>query len=110
MVDRIFRGITTYVVDCNKIWRWQNVKYYDAWDYENAGANAVILRPKINQWWFVRNIDYESYNTESMISKTSAEDFISNDESIKRKGLDASVQADAIRSKHLKKMYRKKRK
>lgn len=110
MVDRIWRGITTYVVDCNKIWRWQNIKFYDAWDYENAGANAVILKPKINQWWFVRNIDYQSYNTESMISKSSAEDFISNDESIKRKGLDASVQADAIRTRHLKKMYRKQRK
>ena len=66
MVDRIFRGISTYVADCNKIWRWQNLKYYDAWDYENAGANAVILKPKINKWWFVRNADYDSYDTSRM--------------------------------------------
>lgn len=101
MVDKLFRSITTNAIDCKKIWRWQNVKYYDAWDYENA-VNPQILKPLSNRWWFVRNADYDSYDTESMVQKNTAENFISNEESIVRKGLDASVNADAIRTGRLK--------
>lgn len=101
MVDKLFRSITTNAIDCKKIWRWQNVKYYDAWDYENA-VNPQILKPLSNRWWFVRNADYDSYDTESMVQKNTAENFISNEESIVRKGLDASVNADAIRNGKLK--------
>lgn len=108
MVDKLFRSITTNAIDCKKIWRWQNVKYYDAWDYENA-VNSQILRPKLNKWWFVKNIDYDSYNTELMVSKDSAENFISNNESIIRKGLDVSVNYDAIQDKHIRKSARVKR-
>lgn len=108
MVDKLFRSITTNAIDCKKIWRWQNVKYYDAWDYENA-VNSQILRPKLNKWWFVRNIDYDSYDTELMVSKDSAENFISNNESIIRKGLDVSVNYDAIHDKHIRKSARLRR-
>ena len=36
MVDKIWRSICTNVKDCNKIWRFQNIKVYDAWEYEQA--------------------------------------------------------------------------
>ena len=108
MVDKLFRSITTNAIDCKKIWRWQNIKYYDAWDYENA-VNSQILRPKANIWWFVRNKDFNSYDTEMMISKTSAEEFISNQESIVNKGLEVSVNYEAIREKRLKRSIRDRR-
>lgn len=96
MVDKLWRSITTNVYDCNKIWRFQNMKVYDAWDYEN-GMNPQLLQNKGNIWWFVINNDYNSYDTSEMIMKGSAEDFISNEEAIVRKGLDSTVNEQAIR-------------
>lgn len=96
MVDKLWRSITTNVYDCNKIWRFQNMKVYDAWDYEN-GMNPQLLQNKGNIWWFVKDADYNSYDTSEMIMKGSAEDFISNEEAIVRKGLDSVVNEQAIR-------------
>ena len=95
MVDKIFRSITTNVYDCNKHWRFQNMKLYDAWDYEN-GINPQLLQAQANIWWFVKNRDYDSYDTSQMIQKGDAEKFISNDEVLVRRGLDLMVNEDAI--------------
>lgn len=95
-VDRIFRSITTDIYDCNKYWRFQHMVRYDAWDYENA-MNFSMIRPTNNVWWFVTNKDFESYDTKQMISRKSAEDFISNEETIVRVGLDNMSNPDAVR-------------
>lgn len=102
MVDKLFRSITDYVIDCNKYWRFQHCELFDAWDYENA-MNRDILRRKQNIWWFVKNQDYNCYDTSEMISKCSADDFLSNDQALVRKGLDLVVNDKAIRYTHLKK-------
>ena len=109
MVDKLFRSITTQVVDCNKYWRLQHMVYYDAWDYENA-MNVQLIKQQFNVWWFVKNKDFNCYDTEQMISKNMAEDFISNEESLTRIGNDNIVNADAIRkpSKRLKKARKRK--
>lgn len=108
MVDKIWRSITTNVFDCNKIWRLQHVSCYDAWDYENA-MNTQMIRRMSHHWWFVRDIDYNSYDTSQMIDKQKAADFISNEESIVRKGLDSAVNELAVSkpSKKLKKFRKK---
>ena len=90
MVDKLFRSITTWVVDCNKFWRLQSNRFYDAWEVENA-TSTNILKWKGNRWWFVKNHDYACYDTFQMISKNSSKEFISNDETIRRKGLESSV-------------------
>lgn len=95
MVDKIWRSITTHVIDCNKLWRLQHNTYYDAWEYENAMNTSLINRIG-HFWWFVKDVDFDSYDTSQMISKTSASDFISNEESIVRKGLDSVVNEKAI--------------
>ena len=77
MVDKLFRSITTNVINCNKFWRFQHCELYDAWEMENA-MNFQLLKRKSNQWWFVKNQDFNSYDTSQMITKGSAEDFISN--------------------------------
>lgn len=96
MVDKIFRGITTYVIDCAKIWRYQNSTYYDAWDYENA-MNPQLVKAKKSRWFFVSQKDYRSYSTEQMISRSMSEDFLSNDEKLARLGLDNVVNEAAIK-------------
>ena len=109
MVDKIWRSITTRAIDCNKIWRFANLKSYDAWDYEQA-VNPGILKCKRNEWWFVKDADYNAYDTSEMITRQSAEDFISNEEAIVRKGLDSmQVNSENIKAKRLKKSVRSRR-
>lgn len=61
-VDALLRQVTSYVVDCNKIWRFQRTSIYDAWDLENA-TNTLLLKPKSRSCWFVRDRDYDAYDT-----------------------------------------------
>lgn len=95
MVDKIWRSITTNVINCNKYWRFAHASYYDAWDYENA-MNANLLQRQYHRWWFVKNNHYNAYDTSEMIGKTKASDFISNEEAIVRKGLDSTVNELAV--------------
>lgn len=61
-VDALLRQVTSYVMDCNKLWRFQRLSKYDAWDMENA-TNVQLIAPMGRGCWFVRNQDYEAYNT-----------------------------------------------
>lgn len=107
MVDKIFRGITTHVIDCNKFWRFQSMRYFDAWDYENA-MNTQLVRPLHISWWFVKNKDFKCYSTDQMITENMSTDFISNDEKLAKLGLDNVVNESAI--KRPSRQLRKKRK
>ncbi len=95
MVDKLWRSITTNVYDCNKYWRFQRMKLYDAWDYEN-GMNPQNVRSLGVRWWFVRDRDFRCYDTTALVSKNMAENFISNEESVVRLGLDAQVNELAV--------------
>ena len=108
MVDKIWRSITTHVYDCSKYWRFQHISVYDAWDYENA-MNTQLIKRIGHNWWFVRDIDFASYDTSQMIDKEKVTDFISNEESIVRKGLDSTVNELAVQkpSRRLKKATKK---
>ncbi len=61
-VDALLRQVTSYVVDCQKLWRFQRQNIYDAWEMENA-ANAMLLTPLSRSCWFVRDKDYAAYDT-----------------------------------------------
>ena len=106
-VDKIWRSITTDIYDCNKYWRFQHMVKYDAWDYENA-MNFSLIRPISNIWWFVTNRDYDTYDTSEMVSRQSSEDFLSNEESIVRIGLDNMSNQDAVKRPKKKKPERRK--
>lgn len=105
MVDKLYRSITTYVIDCNKYWRLQHQEVYDAWDLENA-TNTQLIKRLSNSWWFVRNRDYNAYDTSQFISKHASEDFISNKEILINKG-DVSINMDAVNTKHQSNIYKK---
>ena len=61
-VDALLRQVTSYVVDCDKLWRFQRQNLYDAWEMENA-TNSQLLTPMARRCWFVTDRDYNAYNT-----------------------------------------------
>lgn len=85
MIDIAFRRISTWVDDCHKIWRFQCNKVYDAWDMENA-INPQYVKPLRRYCFFVRDKDYNGYDTTESVTRYNSADFISNKESLERKG------------------------
>lgn len=61
-VDALLRQVTSYVVDCDKTWRLQGNNKYDAWEMENA-TNTTLLKPMHRGAWFVKDRDYNAYDT-----------------------------------------------
>lgn len=61
-VDALLRQVTSYVVECDKLWRFQRLNRFDAWDLENA-ANTQMVAPLARSCWFVRDKDYAAYDT-----------------------------------------------
>lgn len=61
-VDALLRQVTSDVVECNKLWRFQRLSTYDAWDMENA-QNPRLCTPIRRSCWFVKNSDYAAYDT-----------------------------------------------
>lgn len=61
-VDALLRQVTSSVVDCDKLWRFQRLNVYDAWEMENA-TNPRLLVPLYRSCWFVTDKDYDAYNT-----------------------------------------------
>lgn len=61
-VDALLRQVTSYVVECKKVWRFMIQYQYDAYELENA-TNPSLITPVLRFGWFVRNRDYEAYDT-----------------------------------------------
>lgn len=61
-VDALLRQVTSYVVECDKLWRFQRLNYFEAWDLENA-ANTQLVAPFSKRCWFVKDKDYNAYDT-----------------------------------------------
>ena len=87
MVDKLFRSLCSHVIDCDKRWRFQKNTIYDAWEVETKSSFDNV-RVQSSIYWFVRDLDYFSYDTLDLVTGSSAEDFISNDEALIRKGAD----------------------
>ena len=61
-VDALLRQVTSSVVECDKLWRFQRQSVFDAWEMENA-TSPRLLTPIARRCWFVTNRDYAAYNT-----------------------------------------------
>lgn len=61
-VDALLRQVTNCVMECNKLWRFQRLSTFDAWELENA-TNPRLLTPLNKKCWFVRDQDYNAYDT-----------------------------------------------
>ena len=61
-VDALLRQVTSYVVECDKFWRFQRLHLYDAGALETATSSQLVT-PLARSCWFVRDRDYDAYNT-----------------------------------------------
>lgn len=61
-VDALLRQVTLAVIECKKIWRFMLQYEYDAFEMENA-VNPLLLTPRVRYGWFVRDKDYNAYDT-----------------------------------------------
>lgn len=61
-VDALLRQVTSAVIECDKLWRFQRQNVYDAWEMENA-TNTSLITPLARRCWFVTNADYAAYDT-----------------------------------------------
>lgn len=67
-VDALLRQVTSAVIDCAKLWRFQRQNVYDAWEMENA-TNTMLLTPIYRGCWFVTNSDYAAYDTLAVVGQ-----------------------------------------
>ncbi|MCM1440009.1 MAG: AAA family ATPase [Roseburia sp.] len=105
-VDKLIRDITANVVDCNKLWRFQNLKFYDAWDYENC-MNTQMIRPVRRECLFIHDKHYHGYDTSELIDNVKRTDFKSNDEILVSRGVE---RFEALAPKHPSRRLKKTRK
>ena len=61
-VDALLRQVTRHVFECDKLWRFQRLSKFDAWDLENA-TNTQLIQPLGRFCWFVHDADYNAYDT-----------------------------------------------
>lgn len=88
-MDALLRQVSSEVVECTKIWRYQKNVYYDAYEYENY--NHDVLKVKENRAFFVTDELYKSYDTHQVVSQlikaTESGDLIPPDQELRLKEL-----------------------
>lgn len=65
-VDKLLRDVTRNVIQCRKVWRFQLLNYYDAWELENV-SNPEMVKPLARKCWFVFDCDYAAYDTLAVV-------------------------------------------
>lgn len=107
-VDALLRQVTHKVFACEKKWRFQFLKEYDAWELEQAQDPGNIPAVSITSW-FIRNSDFDAYDTYECVEKLKKdieEDNLISEEEIL--ALRASIPAGDIAS--IQERHKKKRK
>ena len=98
-VDALLRQVTSYVIECDKLWRFQRLKLFDAWDLENA-ANTQLITPLSRRCWFVRDRDYAAYDTLACVGNLKkamkAGDMMSEEEILKLQQNTQQVNMDTV--------------
>ncbi len=61
-VDALLRQVTSYVVECKKVWRFQVHNYYDAYQLENS-SDPTLVKPYRRSGFFIRDKDFSAYDT-----------------------------------------------
>lgn len=61
-VDALLRQVTSYVVECKKVWRFMVQYYYDAYQLECA-SDPSLVKPYRRTGWFVKDRHYAAYDT-----------------------------------------------
>lgn len=62
MVDKLMRDCCHMYIGCDKLWRFQRLNYYDAYEIENA-QTPFLVRPFRRSCWFVKDSAFANYDT-----------------------------------------------
>lgn len=62
MVDKLMRDCCHLYIGCNKIWRFQILNYYDAYEIENAQTPSLVA-PLRRSCWFISDKAFQNYDT-----------------------------------------------
>lgn len=68
LTDKLMRDVTQRVIQCRKIWRFMCQYVYSADDLEYA-SDPSLVRPIIRTGFFVRNKDFNAYDTLAVVGK-----------------------------------------
>lgn len=97
-VDALLRQVTSYVISCNKRWRFMVHEKYDAYALEKA-TDTTLVKPLKRFGWFIKDKDYSNYDTLACVdnlSKSCKEgDMMSSAEILAAIG-EQQVQMDAV--------------
>ena len=69
-VDALLRQVTSYVVECRKVWRVQCQYTYDAYELEYATTPDAV-QPINKSGWFIRDKDFNAYDTLACVGNLS---------------------------------------
>ena len=98
-VDALLRQVTSLVIDCDKLWRFQRLNYYDPWDLEQS-TNTQLIKPMSRRCWFVLDRDYNAYNTLACVGNLKrsmqAGDMMSEEEILKLQQNTESVNMEGV--------------
>ena len=62
-LDALMRQVTSHVVECDKVWRFQTLRYYDARELEFAPNPDMVKPIRPTRCFAVRDRDYAAYDT-----------------------------------------------
>ena len=97
-VDALLRQVTSYVISCDKRWRFMVHEKYDAYALEKA-TDTTLVKPLKRFGWFIKDKDYANYDTLACVdnlSKSCKEgDMMSSAEIMAAIG-EQQVQMDAV--------------
>lgn len=102
-IDKLLRDVASYVVDCQKVWRFTINTFYDAYMYERV--NGQFLKPAFEKLSFITDLDYAAYDTNEIIDNIKKIDFVSNDE-IRGKRVESLYNPLKISNKGLNRKFR----
>lgn len=69
-VDALLRQVTSRVISCDKQWRFLVHREYDAYQLEYA-TDPTLVRPLRRFGWFVKDKDYNAYDTLACVDNLS---------------------------------------
>ena len=111
LADALLRGVTQKYVNCNKVWRFMCLNEYSADEIEYA-SNPTLVEPLKRTGFFVKDKDYNSYDTLATVDNLNKSvregDMLSEKEILEMRGV-LNPDNDAITNRSFKLKMRKKR-
>ena len=111
LTDALLRSVSQKVINCKKVWRFMVQNEYDADEIEYA-SNPNLVRPIYRTGFFIKDKDYNAYDTLAVVDKLKKSvdegDMMSEKEILEARG-QLNPDNDAITNRSLRMKMRKRR-